>query len=87
MDVKQIDAEIAKLQNLRLKAEAEERAKALEANFEEAKKILGDLVPTLNRLQELGYMPPRLLTALSDGTGKWNPGMYIKRPKAPRSTE
>lgn len=84
MKLSEIDAQIAKLQEQRVKALAEQREAELAKNFDEAREIIANLAPTLQKLFDLGYCPPRLKEALTDSQGKFNPGMYIKRPKAPR---
>lgn len=84
MKLSEIDAKIAELQKQREKALAEEREAEMAKNFDEAREIISNLAPTLQKLYDLGYCPPRLKEALSDSTGKFNPGMYIKRPKSPR---
>ena len=87
MDVKEIDAEIQRLQAMKAEAmKAEEEKKAVE-RFEEAKTVLARLAKDCQRIYELGYCPPRILEALKDGNGKFNPGMYIKRPKGPREAK
>lgn len=84
MKLDEIDKKIAELQSLRAKAQAEEREAELAKNFDEAREIITGLAGTLQKLYDLGYCPPRLKDALTDATGKFNPGMYIKRPKGPR---
>lgn len=81
MKLNEIDQKIAELQRLRSEAEREEREQAAAAALEEARTLIGELVANVQRLNEIGYLPPRLAEALSDSTGKFNPGMYIKRPK------
>jgi len=84
MDVSEIDKEIARLEKLKAEAMEAEKEKQRVAEFEEAKEVMGRLLVDINRIYDLGYCPPRLLEALKDGTGKFAPGTYIKRPKAPR---
>ncbi|RWB08738.1 MAG: hypothetical protein EOQ39_19005 [Mesorhizobium sp.] len=84
MKLSEIDAKIAELQSQRAKALAEEREAEMAKNFDEAREIITNLAPTLQKLFDMGYCPPRLKEALTDATGKFNPGMYIKRPKGPR---
>lgn len=79
--LKEIDAEIAKLQALRQKAEAEEIEAAREENVKEARVILARLTEDLHRLEQIGFVPPRILSALSNEAGKFSPGLYIKRPR------
>lgn len=87
MELKEIEKEIARLEALKQEALKQEEEKQLQARFEEAREILGRLVEDCQKIYELGYCPPRLLEALKDGNGKFNPGMYIKRPKAPREAK
>ncbi len=80
MDLQKIDEEMARLAELREKALAEEQEKLRVANLQEARDLTGQLVDILKRLGELGTVPPRLQEALRDEKGKFNPGLYIKRP-------
>mgnify|MGYP001057568209 FL=1 len=82
--VAEIDAEIERLRLAREQALEEEAKKMVFENHREATEIIDRLVADIRRLKELNYLPPRLAQALSDATGKFNPGMYIKRPKPPR---
>lgn len=81
MKLTEIDVELERLQALRDAAvkEAEEEKKREGAT--EAREILGRLVTDLDRLNELGYVPPRIMSALSNAKGIFSPGLYIKRPK------
>jgi len=79
--VEEIDKEIERLQQERQKALEEEARRRVFENHREASEILERLVNDVRRLHELGYLPPRLLNALSDSSGKFNPGMYVKKPK------
>ena len=81
MEISDIDAEIERLTKLREQAQKEEEERKKLAGLEEARDILGNVVNELRRLDELGYIPPRLEKALTDEKGKFNPGLYIKRPK------
>lgn len=83
MDLKEIDAKIAELTAAREKAAREEEEKRARKEYEEAVSLYPELIAILRRLDETGYMPPRLDKALRDESGKFNPGMYIKRPRAP----
>lgn len=83
MDVKEIDAKIAELQAMKAKAEEDQKEKEAQMKFDEAVEIYARLIEDIRRLDVLGYTPPRLAKALTDETGKFNPGMYIKRPRAP----
>jgi len=56
-------------------------------HMEEAVKLYPELVEILRRVDEIKYMPPRLDKALRDDTGKFNPGMYIKRPRGPKQPD
>lgn len=87
MDIKKIDEEIARLNALKAEALKVEEEKMLQERFEEAKDILGRMAQDCQRIYELGYCPPRILEALKDGNGKFNPGMYIKRPRGPREAK
>lgn len=82
MDLSEIDAKIAELQALRERAAEEARVQEAREQHAEATEILTNLAPNLTKLYEWGYLPPKLETALTDSTGKWNPGMFIKRPRA-----
>ena len=84
MELSEIEKEIARLEKLKLDALKAEEEKKAQEHFEEARDILGRLAKDCQRVYELGYCPPRILEALKDANGKFNPGMYIKRPKAPR---
>lgn len=81
--VDEIDKEIERLQQARLKALQEEEKRKVIENHREAVEIYDRLIKDLRRLEELNYMPPRLQSALTDSSGKFNPGMYVKKPKAP----
>jgi len=81
MELIEIDQKIAELQQLRSEAELREREKLAAQALDEARTLIGELVTNVQRLHDLGHLPPRLVEALTDGTGKFNPGMYIKRPK------
>ncbi|WP_454287296.1 hypothetical protein [Rhizobium arsenicireducens] len=83
MKVEDIDRQIAELQELRALAAKEAEEKKIQQNFEEALEIYPRLIADIRRLDVIGYMPPRLAEALRDGSGKFNPGMYIKRPRPP----
>lgn len=82
MDLKEIDAKIAELEALKAEAIKREEEKKLQANYDEAVILFPELVATLRRLDEIGYLPPRLAKVLTDESGKVNPGMYLKRPRA-----
>ena len=84
MKLEDIDAEIARLKSLREEAEKQAELAKVQKNYDEAVELTAKLVETLWRLNDLGYMPPRLAAALTDGNSKFNPGMYVKKPKAPR---
>lgn len=81
MDLTEIDAKIAELQALRAKAESEAAERKAKEDLAEATELLGTLAAQLHRLMELRYLPPRLKDALTDNQGKFNPGVYIKRPR------
>jgi hypothetical protein len=83
MELEEIDKKIAELQALRddaLKAAEEKRARE---NFEEITELVPRLVEILHKLHTLGYSAPKLTTALTDDRGKYNPGLFIKRPRSP----
>lgn len=84
MELAEIDKEIARLQSLRSEAEKQAALQASQKNYDEAVETIRRVVTDLNRLHETGYLPPRLLTALADGGGKFNPGRFIKKPQRPR---
>lgn len=83
MGLEEIDAKIAELQALRLDALKAEEEKRARENFEEIGELVSKLIETLHRLHELGYSAPKLTAALTDERGKWNPGLFIKRPRSP----
>ena len=83
MKLEEIDAEIAKLQEMRASALKVAEEKRARENFEEICKLVPTLVETLHRLHELGYSAPKLAAALTDDRGKYNPGLFIKRPRSP----
>jgi hypothetical protein len=87
MDLKEIDRQIAELTAAREKALREETEKQAEKHFREAVDLYPKLIEVIRRLDELGYVPPRLAEALKDSSGKLNPGMYIKRPRAPTTRQ
>lgn len=82
MELAEIDAKIAELEALKLEALKAEEEKKLQASYDEAIILFPELVATLRRLHEIGYLPQRLAEVLTDATGKVNPGMYLKRPRA-----
>lgn len=82
MDLKEIDAKIAELEALKAEALKAEEEKMLQANYDEAVILFPELVTVLRRLHEIGYLPQRLAEVLTDASGKVNPGMYLKRPRA-----
>lgn len=84
MDVTEIDKQIAELQRQREEALRLEEEKNRIDGLLEGREILGSLVDALRRLDELEMVPPRLAEALKDDRGKFNPGLYIKRPKLPK---
>lgn len=84
MTVADIDREIERLATLRREAEWRDHQAALVKNHGEAVEITDRLITDIRRLEELGFLPPKLKVALTDQNDKFNPGMYIKRPKAPR---
>jgi hypothetical protein len=81
MKLTEIDREIEKLSKLREQALQEAEEEKLREATLEAREILGRLVDDLRRVEELGFTPPRLKDALTDANGKYNPGLYVKRPK------
>jgi hypothetical protein len=83
MELSKIDEEIHRLQKLREAAEKEALEEKQRENLLEAREVIGRLVDDLRRVEELGFTPPRLKEALKDAHGKYNPGLYVKRPKAP----
>lgn len=85
MDVIQIDKEIERLQALREQTLRAEEELARRQGLVEARDIIARVVDDLRRVEELGYLPPRLREALTDEKQKFNPGMYIKRPKLPEA--
>lgn len=82
VSVADIDVEIARLQKLRLEQEKAEMEENRVKYHEEARALIQQLREVLDRLNELGYLPPQLQRALVDKEGKYNPGMYIKSPRA-----
>ncbi|MBD9544333.1 hypothetical protein IB276_33340 [Ensifer sp. ENS04] len=82
MDLKEIEAKIAELEALKAEALKAEEEKKLQEAYDEAVILFPELVATLRRLHEIGYLPQRLADVLTDSTGKVNPGMYLKRPRA-----
>jgi hypothetical protein len=85
--IEEIDAKMRELAERRRELEAVELEKRRTDEFEEAVKIFGLLVDQLRRLEEIGYLPVRLAEVLTDSTGKINPGLYLKRPRAPLPLE
>lgn len=83
MKVSDIDAKITELQKKREIALQEEEEQKKREHLTEARETLGRLVNDLRRLNDIGYLPPRLREALTDEHGKVNPGLYVKRPRAP----
>lgn len=83
MELKEIDREIERLTKLRAEAEKREAERRVIENHKEAVEIYDRLLKDLRRLDELNYLPPKIQAALTDASGKFNPGMYVKRPKAP----
>ena len=84
MSVEQIDKEIARLNALRADAEKAEALRLQRENYSVACEITDRLVNDVRELHRIGYLPPRLKDALSDQNGKFNPGMYVKKPKQPQ---
>jgi predicted nucleic acid-binding Zn-ribbon protein len=84
LSLSEIDAEIERLNSMRTAAEWREHQAAMVRNHSEAVEVTDRLVADIRKLEELGYLPPKLKAALTDQNDKFNPGMYIKRPKAPR---
>lgn len=82
-EIDEIDKQIAELQARREEALRRRLEEERRAAFEEARDMIGRLPEMLTRLHELGYCPRRLEEALTDGKGKFNPGMYLKRPRSP----
>jgi hypothetical protein len=82
MELAEIDAKIAELEALKAKALAAEKEKEDQARYDEAVVLFPELIAIVRRLHEIGYLPPRLAKVLTDETGKVNPGMYLKRPRA-----
>jgi hypothetical protein len=87
MELREIDAKITELLAMKAEAERREAEKREQKDFDEALEIFPRLVDDLRRLDELGYLPARLADALTDSSGKVNPGLYIKRPRAPLTEE
>jgi len=82
MELSEIDAKIAELEKLKLEALAREEEKRAQADYDEAVQLVPQLITTIRRLSELGYLPVRIKDVVTDESGKVNPGMYIKRPRA-----
>lgn len=78
-----IDRELAELKRQRAEIERKAEWEQVSLNHLEAVEIYGRLLTDLRRLEEINHLPPKILEALTDGKGKFNPGLYIKRPKAP----
>jgi hypothetical protein len=76
----EIDKEIARLQALRVEAERQDAERKAKEHHAEAVKVIDRMIEDIRRLHEIGYLPPKLQAALTDGQGKFNPGMYVKRP-------
>lgn len=83
MNLKEIDKKIAELQLLRAEALIEEQHKVLLKNHAEGVEIVTRLVGDLKRLDELGYVPPRLREVMTDESGTFAPGRFVKRPRPP----
>lgn len=81
--VDDIDKKIAELQAEKMRLVEAEREKKSREHWEEANVIIARLVDDLRRLGEIGYVPPKLGAALTTSKGKYNPGQYVKRFKAP----
>ena len=81
--VDEIERKIAELQAEKQKLLEAEREKKSREHWEEANAIIAKMVDDLRRLGEIGYVPPKLAAALTTGKGKYNPGQYVKRFKAP----
>ena len=81
MELREIEAEIARLQKLKVQALAMEQERRARAR-EEAAELIPELVNLLRRLDKLGFLPQRLADVLTDAEGKVNPGLYLKRPRA-----
>lgn len=82
MELNEIEAKIAELEALRSKALEAEKEREDQARYDEAVILYPELIAIVRRLHEIGYLPQRLAEVLTDATGKVNPGMYIKRPRA-----
>lgn len=63
------------------KAEVEAEARRVEEH-QEAVKLTDDLLRILNRLGQLGRVPPKLMAVLTRPTGEYVPGAYIKKPRS-----
>jgi predicted nucleic acid-binding Zn-ribbon protein len=85
LSLSEIDAEIERLNSMRHAAEWREHQAAMVRNHAEAVEVTDRLVADIRKLEDLGYLPPKLKAALTDQNDKFNPGMYIKKPKAPRA--
>lgn len=79
--VHEIDLEIERLQRLRIDLAAAEAERQRREGLKEAYGLTEDLVRILERLYELGFVPPKLMAALTNSEGNFRPGMFIKRPR------
>ncbi|WP_162245270.1 hypothetical protein [Rhizobium sp. Leaf383] len=82
MNLNEIEAKIAELEAMKLEVLQRDEEKKAQEKFDEAVTLVPELVSLVRRLDELGYLPQRLVKALTDEHGKVNPGMYLKRPRA-----
>lgn len=82
----EIELEIDRLRQLAVEVSAKEAEIQKQEGLKEAHELTGKLTEILHRLDELGYVPPALFRALSR-EGKFNPGMFIKRPRLPTHDE
>ena len=85
--VEDIDAEIARLQAERIEAVGREEQRKRYKHYTEASELLDRVIADMLRLEEIGYLPPKLAESLVNNEGKFAPGKFIKKGRAPANPD
>lgn len=80
--VAELDRMAAEIEMAKAKKAEQEAEKRRQAEYQESIGLTEELVKIVTRLHDIGRLPPRVATALSNAEGEFRPGLYIKKPRS-----